>query len=128
MAEIEEDLEPSGIGPCCAIAPGTFQACANQTTTQAKVCTKRCCGAAVCQMGQQLTKAAAAAPLATRERSREQLTACYKGFIELVGKTCPAFLGSDYAQIKHVGLLRNLCRRGLSPSDTGVAQRLAAAC
>ena len=71
---------------------------------------------------------AAAAPLATRERSREQLTACYKGFIELVGKTCPAFLGSDYAQIKHVGLLRNLCRRGLSPSDTGVAQRLAAAC
>ena len=113
---------------CCAIAPGTFQACANQTTTQAKVCKKRCCGGSVCQMGQQPTKAVAAASPDTRERSREQLTACYKGFIELVRKTCPAFLGSDYAQIKHVVLLRNLCQRGVSPSDAGVLQRLAAAC
>ena len=108
---------------CCGGGPGDpgnpFQLCGNHTMKLSQTCQKQCCGQTVCEQGQQAASTAA---------GREQLTACYKGFIELVRQTCPAFLGSDYASIKHVGLLRNFCRRGLSPNDPGVAQRLAAAC
>ena len=93
-------------------------------------CQAQCCGASACQAGHYADRAAVtdAAAVAVTDAARDATTVCYKNWIALVLRACPAFLAGDYAQIKHAGLLRGLCKAGHAPGAPGVEQRIAAAC
>ena len=109
---------------------GPFTVCVNHTAAVAKKCQAQCCGASACQAGHYADRAAVtdAAAVAVTDAARDATTVCYKQWIALVLRACPAFLAGDYAQIKHAGLLRGLCKAGHAPGAPGVEQRVAAAC